>query len=72
MEYDIEKIYSKAKINGKLNDSDVVPQKTKYSKVSKEKLTQREWAKKVVWYGHRNAAYFETEDRIFKDIAGHY
>ena len=31
-----------------------------------------DWAKKVVWYGHRTGAYLSGDVRMEKDIAGHY
>ena len=69
--YDILKYYENA-----LNNEHI-PLEAKKARYTiklngEDMLTEKEWAKKVVWYGHRNSAYVYGTEAISKDIAGHY
>ena len=69
--YDILKYYENALYNKYIP---LEIKKTRYTlKLNNQhKLTRKEWAQKVVWYGHRNSAYIYGTESITKDIAGHY
>ena len=69
--YDILKYYEKALYNEHIP---LALKKTRYTiKLNgHHKLNEKEWAQKVIWYGHRNSAYIYGTESITKDLAGHY
>ena len=58
--------------NDSLEDEYLKQKNITVKKLLNENYTKNQWARKVIWYGHRNGAYFTNNESIEKDIAGHY
>ncbi len=71
LNYDLPNIVSKIKLNT-VSRSCYSKIKIKLNRKCIEKYSYKEWAKKVIWYGHRSSAYFYGNKSIQKDIAGHH